>query len=75
MAFRVVGSTLLFSAFEPTHGTELWRTDGTQSGTKLVKDLLAGSGSSDATVELPLAGVALLSANAGAGDQLYKYTP
>ncbi len=35
----------LFSAFEPTHGQELWVTDGTPGGTSLVLDLLPGTGS------------------------------
>jgi ELWxxDGT repeat protein len=73
---RVVGSTLLFTAIDPTHGKELWRTDGTQSGTKLVKDLNPGNAWSSAFVELPLAGSALLSAEAGSkGTELYTYTP
>ena len=35
----VVGDWVLFTATDPDHGTELWRTDGTALGTTLVKDI------------------------------------
>lgn len=38
---------LLFSAVDAKHGRELWISDGTSRGTKLVKDITAGSGSSN----------------------------
>src|SRR5262249_40455119 len=38
-----VGGTLFFSAFDPVHGTELWRSDGTAAGTVLVKDIRPGT--------------------------------
>lgn len=43
-----VGSALYFSANDGngTNGRELWKSDGTQSGTVLVKDIKVGSGSS-----------------------------
>jgi ELWxxDGT repeat protein len=34
-----VGDTLFFTAWEPEHGRELWKSDGTTSGTVLVKDI------------------------------------
>lgn len=37
---------LFFSAGSSTDGFELWKTDGTEEGTKQVKDVNAGSGSS-----------------------------
>gem|GEM_PF-750645 len=40
--FCVVGSTLYFAAYDETHGTELWKTDGSEAGTVLVKDLYPG---------------------------------
>jgi len=41
--FAVLGDLLYFQADDATHGTELWRTDGTQNGTAIVKDLQPGS--------------------------------
>jgi ELWxxDGT repeat protein len=35
----VVGKTLYFRANDGTHGVELWKSDGTERGTKLVKDI------------------------------------
>jgi trimeric autotransporter adhesin len=41
-----LGGKLLLSATDETHGNELWRSDGTAAGTKLVKDIYPGSESS-----------------------------
>ncbi|MGB2090211.1 MAG: ELWxxDGT repeat protein, partial [Candidatus Poseidoniaceae archaeon] len=41
-----VGSTLYFSANDGTNEVELWKSDGTASGTVLVKDIRSGSSSS-----------------------------
>src|SRR5205085_1581848 len=38
----VVGDTLFFAAFTPATGTELWKSDGTEAGTVLVKDIYPG---------------------------------
>jgi ELWxxDGT repeat protein len=42
-----LGGAVFFRAADPDHGTELWRTDGTAQGTRLVADLVPGPGSSD----------------------------
>src|SRR3954453_17872270 len=41
----VVGDTLFFAA-STADGTELWKTDGTEAGTVMVKDIWPGTGSS-----------------------------
>ncbi|MHC4078993.1 MAG: ELWxxDGT repeat protein, partial [Planctomycetota bacterium] len=38
-----VGTIVYFVATTRTHGTEIWKTDGTETGTVLVKDILPGS--------------------------------
>jgi ELWxxDGT repeat protein len=45
--FTLVGGTLFFRAWDPEHGTELWKTDGTPQGTALVRDTVPGPDSSD----------------------------
>src|SRR4051812_32658049 len=38
-----VGTTIFFQAQDPTHGYELWKSNGTTAGTQLVKDIRVGS--------------------------------
>ena len=44
--FASVGNLLLFVEDDGVHGFELWRSNGTSSGTKLVKDIRRGPKSS-----------------------------
>jgi ELWxxDGT repeat protein len=39
----VINGTLYFIATDTLHGSELWKSDGTEAGTVLVKDINAGS--------------------------------
>lgn len=41
-ALTAVDGTLLFTAFDPEHGAELWRSDGTAGGTAIVRDINPG---------------------------------
>jgi len=41
------GYQAFFAASDGTHGEELWATDGTKEGTRMVKDINPGSSSSD----------------------------
>ena len=41
-----IGNTFYFRAYDPTNGLELWKSDGTVSGTVMVKDIHGGSSSS-----------------------------
>ena len=41
------GGITYFVANSPNYGRELWKTDGTSSGTVLVRDIRPGSGSSE----------------------------
>jgi len=45
-ALAAVNDVAYFGGSDTTHGVELWRTDGTQGGTAIVKDLFLNSGSS-----------------------------
>ena len=38
-----VNGTLFFTADDGTHGSELWKSDGSSAGTMLVKDINTGS--------------------------------
>src|SRR5262245_33785774 len=42
--FTAVGSTLFFVADDGVHGRELWTSDGTESGTNMVKDAFPNDG-------------------------------
>ena len=48
-SLTVVNDSILFRAGIQGQGNELWKSDGTASGTELLKDIRAGSGSSSPT--------------------------
>lgn len=41
--FATLGTTTLFSANDGSSGSELWKTDGTNGGTEMVKDINPGA--------------------------------
>src|SRR5688572_26944241 len=41
----VAGGLVFFIGSDPAHGDELWRSDGTEEGTFLLKDIVPGPGS------------------------------
>jgi ELWxxDGT repeat protein len=45
-----MGGTYYFSAMHPDSGAELWKSDGTEAGTALVKDILPGPTGSGASL-------------------------
>jgi ELWxxDGT repeat protein len=42
-AFAVLNNELFFVAFESVNGSELWKTNGTEAGTQLVKNIMPGA--------------------------------
>lgn len=55
-----VNDVYLFRADDGVHGTELWVTDGTESGTQLFMDINPGSAASDPYYFIPLTNDVLL---------------
>ena len=46
-SLEAIGGTVYFTAYDTTHGAELWETNGTSQGTQLVKDINPGPAGSD----------------------------
>ena len=70
----LVGSTLYFAAYsDGSTNQELWKTDGTEAGTVLVKDILPGASGSGLTNFANVGGTLVFSANDGLiGQELWK---
>jgi len=73
--FLEAGGALFFVADNGINGKELWRTDGTLSGTQMVKDIFPGPNSSSAFPHklVEVAGIVYFAANDGtSGTELWR---
>jgi len=71
--FTALGAITLFTARAPDTGLELWRTDGTEAGTLLVKDIRPGPSDSGPAGLIALHGEVLFHADDGIhGRELWK---
>jgi ELWxxDGT repeat protein len=72
-SFKAVGNILFFSASAGGFGRELWRSDGTESGTFLVKDIRPGASGSFPLELTDVRGTLFFKANDGThGIELWK---
>jgi ELWxxDGT repeat protein len=72
-SFTACGSLTFFVANDGAHGNELWKTDGTTSGTTMVSDINPGSGCSSPTSLTNVNGTLYFAANDGThGTELWK---
>ena len=68
-----VGNTLYFAAIDGTNGVELWKSDGTASGTVMVKNIRSGSLSSSPYEFTAIGNTLYFAANDGTnGIELWK---
>ena len=75
-SITAMGSTVFFSADDGTTGTELWKSNGTTTGTFLVKDINPGTGSSSPEWLLAAGEALYLNADDGVhGVELWGFVP
>jgi ELWxxDGT repeat protein len=68
-----IGNTLYFAATTASTGNELWKSDGTTSGTMMVKDINSGSSSGSLGVLTAVGNTLYFTANDGfSGRELWK---
>jgi uncharacterized repeat protein (TIGR01451 family) len=69
---EVVGDTLFFSGIDWNYGRELWKSDGTEAGTVMVKEIWGGTGSSNPSYLSKLNDIVLFKATGSGGSELWK---
>ncbi|MGL4511848.1 MAG: ELWxxDGT repeat protein [Lacipirellulaceae bacterium] len=71
--FTDVGGTLFYRADNGVNGRELWKSDGTESGTSLVKDIRTGAANAQLRNLTNVSGTLFFRANDGvSGYELWK---
>lgn len=71
-----VNGTLFFRANDDAHGIELWKSDGTPTGTVLVKDIIPGSSGSVPKSLINVNGTLFFTADDGIhGRELWALVP
>jgi ELWxxDGT repeat protein len=72
-AFTQVGTAVYFANYDGVSGTELWKTDLTSGGTKMVRDIAPGGSSSNPSNLVNLNGTLFFTADDGnTGTELWK---
>ncbi|RKH01598.1 ELWxxDGT repeat protein [Corallococcus carmarthensis] len=71
-SFTAVGPRLYFTMNDPVVGNELWVTDGTAVGTRLVKDITPGSASSSLSNLTSLGGALSFFLTTASGLELWR---
>ncbi len=66
-----IGDILYFAANDGIYGKELWQSDGTPQGSRLIKDIIPGKSGSDPQGFVNLAGRVLFAAQDGSGWGLW----